>query len=242
MLLNPDMLPQQDGAMSIEPQYDGVIMLSPEAVLFSDAKPRPDGRKVYHVFERTPGDGPRDEAAQNDDFRSRREQLFSQAHENTIHNIQQVLAESGLVNQDWCEGSLGDTAEGTPVAPTNNHSTEVHNITQTTQSNANTQTCLDHQLQPPPRKLHQFEMVFPIEPYSCVQKRRLLRRLRRKGVGQVELEPENHRINVTTRRSANVILSVLRGVDPNARLLGTFRETLIEDNIDPDSVEVVDGL
>lgn len=91
-------------------------------------------------------------------------------------------------------------------------------------------------------QLHQFEMVFPIEPYSCVQKRRLLRRLRRKGVGQVELEPENHRINVTTRRSANVILSVLRGVDPNARLLGTFRETLIEDNIDADSVEVVDGL
>lgn len=101
MLLNPDMLPQQDGAMSIEPQYDGVIMLSPEAVLFSDAKPRPDGRKVYHVFERTPGDGPRDEAAQNDDFRSRREQLFSQAHENTIHNIQQVTRKHVMYAFRW---------------------------------------------------------------------------------------------------------------------------------------------
>lgn len=84
------MLPFQDNAVTIEPQYDGVIMLSAEAVLFSDAKPRPDGSKVYHVFERTIGETPRDDTIHSEDFRSRREQLFSQAHENTLHGIQQV--------------------------------------------------------------------------------------------------------------------------------------------------------
>ena len=74
--------------MSIEPQFDGVIMLSAENVLFSDAKPRPDGRKIYHVFEKTLE--ARDESIHSDDFCTRREALFSHAHENTIHNIQQV--------------------------------------------------------------------------------------------------------------------------------------------------------
>lgn len=90
MLPLSDMLPLQDEAVTIEPQYDGVIMLSSEAVLFSDAKPRPDGSKVYHVFERSLGEPTQDEAMQSEDFQTRQEQLFSQAHENTLQGIQQV--------------------------------------------------------------------------------------------------------------------------------------------------------
>lgn len=86
-------------------------------------------------------------------------------------------------------------------------------------------------------QLHQFEMVFPIE-----QKRRLLKRLRRKGMGYVEFEPENHRINIKTRKSVNTILSVLRGVDPNARHLGTYRESLLEETLEADSHDVVNRL
>lgn len=90
MLPLSDMHPLQDEAVTIEPQYDGVIMLSSESVLFSDAKPRPDGSKVYHVFERTLGEPAQDEVLQNEDFQTRQEQLFSQAHENTLQGIQQV--------------------------------------------------------------------------------------------------------------------------------------------------------
>ena len=82
-------------------------------------------------------------------------------------------------------------------------------------------------------------MVFPIEPKLT---RRLLKRLRRKGIGQVELEPENHRISIRTRKSANYILGVLRSIDPNVRLLETYRETLIEDPVDPENMEVIDAL
>lgn len=90
MLPLSEMHPLQDEAVTIEPQYDGVIMLSSEAVLFSDAKPRPDGSKVYHVFERALGEPAQDEGVQNEDFQTRQEQLFSQAHENTLQGIQQV--------------------------------------------------------------------------------------------------------------------------------------------------------
>lgn len=90
MLPLSDMHPLQDEAVTIEPQYDGVIMLSSESVLFSDAKPRPDGSKVYHVFERALGEPTQDEGVQNEDFQTRQEQLFSQAHENTLQGIQQV--------------------------------------------------------------------------------------------------------------------------------------------------------
>ncbi|KAG7161878.1 hypothetical protein Hamer_G007544 [Homarus americanus] len=244
MLPASDMLPLQDEAVTIEPQYDGVIMLSPEAVLFSDAKPRPDGSKVYHVFERTLGDPPRDEATQSEDFQSRREQLFSQAHENTLHDIQQVLAESGLVNQEWCEASgVGEAADSTSVPTTN--AASAYQISdpnfQTpagqTLTNSNHRTCLTRHQRLTPCRLHQFEMVFPNE-----QKRRLLKRLRRKGMGYVEFEPENHRINIKTRKSVNTSLSVLRGVDPNARHLGTCRDTLIEETVEPDSSEIMDGL
>lgn len=84
------MHPLQDEDVTIEPQYDGVIMLSSEEVLFSDAKPRPDGSKVYHVFERMLGEPIQDETMQNEDFQIRQQQLFSQAHENTLQGIQQV--------------------------------------------------------------------------------------------------------------------------------------------------------
>ncbi|XP_053635687.1 uncharacterized protein [Cherax quadricarinatus] len=244
MLPASDMLPLHDEAVTIEPQYDGVIMLSPEAVLFSDAKPRPDGSKVYHVFERTLGDPPRDEATQSEDFQSRREQLFSQAHENTLHDIQQVLAESGLVNQEWCESSgVGEAADSTTTFPTHNAATtyqmedsSFHVSAGQTLAN-NHRSCLTRQQRLAPCRLHQFEMVFPME-----QKRRLLKRLRRKGMGYVEFEPENHRINIKTRKSVNTILSVLRGVDPNARHLGTYRETLLEETVDAESSEIVEDL
>lgn len=69
-------------------------------------------------------------------------------------------------------------------------------------------------------QIHQFEIVLPLE-----HKRRLLKRLlKHKGVDFVEYEPENHRIIIKTRRSVHNILSVLRGVDPSARLLGTNRD------------------
>nr|XP_045595027.1 uncharacterized protein LOC123756085 isoform X2 [Procambarus clarkii] len=236
------MLPLQDEAVTIEPQYDGVIMLSPEAVLFSDAKPRPDGSKVYHVFERTLGEPARDEATHSEDFQSRREQLFSQAHENTLHDIQQVLAESGLVNQEWCEGSGVNQAVDTTTLPNANAATGYQTEDQGFLISAgqtfahNHRSCLTRQQRLAPCRLHQFEMVFPME-----QKRRLLKRLRRKGMGYVEFEPENHRINIKTRKSVNTILSVLRGVDPNARHLGTYRETLVEETVgDPN--EIMDDL
>ncbi|XP_064100464.1 uncharacterized protein LOC135211181 isoform X1 [Macrobrachium nipponense] len=233
MLPASDMLPLQDEAVSIEPQYDGVIMLSPEVVLFSDATPRPDGRKVYHVFQRNVGEAQRDESVHSEDFHSRREQLFSQAHENTLHNIQQVLAESGLVNQEWCEnGAEAPTNASTPTeADGQSHSIQ-----------AQSQPCYEVQMHSSPCKLHQFEMVFPIEPHSSRLTRRLLKRLRRKGIGQVELEPENHRINVRTRKSANFILGVLRSIDPNVRLIETYRETLLEDSLEAENLEIMDGL
>lgn len=69
-------------------------------------------------------------------------------------------------------------------------------------------------------QIHHFEIVLPLE-----HKRRLLKRLlKRKGVDFVEFEPENRRIIIKTRRSVHTILSVLRGVDPSARLLGTSRD------------------
>ncbi|MPC34856.1 hypothetical protein E2C01_028259 [Portunus trituberculatus] len=69
-------------------------------------------------------------------------------------------------------------------------------------------------------QVYQFEIVLPLE-----HKRRLLKRLlKRKGVDFVEFEPENRRIIIKTRRSVHTILSVLRDVDPSARLLGTSRD------------------
>ncbi|KAK7077431.1 hypothetical protein SK128_025225 [Halocaridina rubra] len=233
MLPASDMLPLHDGGVSIEPQYDGVIMLSPEVVLFSDATPRPDGRKVYHVFQRNVGESQRDEVNQSEEFQSRREQLFSQAHENTLHNIQQVLAESGLVNQEWCEGTGADAVNIANLTSQADDSLVVQ---------SRSRACLEGARQLSPCKLHQFEMVFPIEPHSSRVTRRLLKRLRRKGVSQVELEPENHRINIRTRKSAGFILSVLQTIDPHARLLDTHRETLVETPIEMENFEVIDGL
>lgn len=69
-------------------------------------------------------------------------------------------------------------------------------------------------------QIHQFEIVLPPE-----HKRRLLKRLlKHKGVDFVEFEPENHRIIIKTRRSVHTILSILRSVDPSARLLKTNRD------------------
>ncbi|KAK8398958.1 hypothetical protein O3P69_004218 [Scylla paramamosain] len=220
MLPLSDMLPLQEEAVTIEPQYDGVIMLSSEAVLFSDAKPRPDGSKVYHVFERTLGEPTQDESTPSEDFQARQEQLFSQAHENTLQGIQQVLAESGFVNQAWCEGSGG----GEPAGPTLEQSfaeDPAFSLSPGLNLTINTsQSCLSRHYQPPPSRVHQFEILLPLE-----HKRRLLKRLlKRKGVDFVEFEPENRRIIIKTRRSVHTILSVLRGVDPSARLLGTSRD------------------
>ncbi|KAG0719114.1 hypothetical protein GWK47_051179 [Chionoecetes opilio] len=215
------MLPLQDEAVTIEPQYDGVIMLSSEAVLFSDAKPRPDGSKVYHVFERAFGEPAQDEAMPTEDFQTRQEQLFSQAHENTLQGIQQVLAESGFVNQAWCEGS----GAGEPAGPTSEQGFAAENpafnlFPQMNLTVDTPQSCVDRHYQPPPSRVHHFEIVLPLE-----HKRRLLKRLlKRKGVDFVEFEPENRRIIIKTRRSVHTILSVLHGVDPSARLLGTSRD------------------
>ncbi|KAK3859334.1 hypothetical protein Pcinc_034551 [Petrolisthes cinctipes] len=219
----------EEEAVTIEPQYDGVIMLSPEAVLFSDAKPRPDGSKVYHVFERTlTGDTTTrdDNNTHSDDFHTRRDQLFSQAHENTLHGIQQVLAESGLVNQEWCEGSH-NTADNNTNNNNNNNTTttfsQPNEFSSPTHHNL-PHLCLSQNQHLIPSRLHQFEMMFPIQ-----QKRRLLKRLKRKGIGNVEFEPENHRINIKTRRSVSTILSVLCRIDPNAKHLGSYRDSLFEE-------------
>ncbi|KAK4311373.1 hypothetical protein Pmani_017122 [Petrolisthes manimaculis] len=236
----------EEEAVTIEPQYDGVIMLSPEAVLFSDARPRPDGSKVYHVFERTltaettTPTTPRDDnntttthsddntttTTHSDDFHSRRDQLFSQAHENTLHGIQQVLAESGLVNQEWCEGNHNTADNNTNNNNNNNNTTtfsQPSEFSSPTHHNL-PHLCLSQNQHLIPSRLHQFEMMFPIQ-----QKRRLLKRLKRKGIGNVEFEPENHRINIKTRRSVSTILSVLCRVDPTARHLGSYRDSLFED-------------
>ncbi|XP_076059873.1 uncharacterized protein LOC143036417 isoform X2 [Oratosquilla oratoria] len=180
------MLPFASGTVSIEPQYDGVIMLSAEAVLFSDAKPRPDGRKVYHVFERTLSTSTRDENLQTEEFSSTREQLLSQAREDNLQNIQQVLAENGLGNQEWsnCCESLGVGAWQTLSSDSQQHL-----------SNSRPDPSRRS-----PSKQYQFEMVFPTGPSGCHKMRALLRRLRHRGVNQVELEPENRRIVVKTRR------------------------------------------
>ncbi|KAB7501335.1 Zinc finger protein, partial [Armadillidium nasatum] len=71
----------------IDHNYDGVIMLSKDIVYFNDAQPRPDGRKIYHIFEQCPSslDGETSEEKPNvEDL-----ELFSKASENNIEHIRE---------------------------------------------------------------------------------------------------------------------------------------------------------
>ena len=75
--------------VSIEPQYDGVVMVSPDLVYFNDAQPRPDGKKVYHVFEKNeqeqivPEPNPKE-------FDLKQEELISKATVQSLYDIQHV--------------------------------------------------------------------------------------------------------------------------------------------------------
>lgn len=80
-------------SVGIEPLYDGVVMLSPEVVFFNDAQPRPDGRKIYHIFEHidTPeNEMPEDDSIDKIGFSESKFELFSKASVNNIHHIQNV--------------------------------------------------------------------------------------------------------------------------------------------------------
>ncbi|RXG56246.1 Zinc finger X-chromosomal protein [Armadillidium vulgare] len=84
----------------IDHNYDGVIMLSKDIVYFNDAQPRPDGRKIYHIFEQCPSsvDGETSEVKPNvEDL-----ELFSKASENNIEHIREVLACNGILYDEWC--------------------------------------------------------------------------------------------------------------------------------------------
>ena len=80
--------------VNIDPQYDGVVMLSPDLIYFNDAQPRPDGKKIYHVFEKSREEGFDNientilESHEEIDFKQ--EELFSKASVDNIYNIQQV--------------------------------------------------------------------------------------------------------------------------------------------------------
>lgn len=87
---------EADTFVSIEPQYDGVVMLSSDVVFFNDAQPRPDGRKIYHIFEHSYEENIDDDLSDKmkKDYDMKKNELFSRASEQSLQNIQQVSNKS----------------------------------------------------------------------------------------------------------------------------------------------------
>lgn len=72
-------------------------MLSPDELLFNDAKPRPDGRKIFHIFEKYFDEDYTDEKNaeylghnSEEEFLRNRNELFLKASDTSFYNIQQV--------------------------------------------------------------------------------------------------------------------------------------------------------
>ncbi|KAB7496906.1 hypothetical protein Anas_10121, partial [Armadillidium nasatum] len=97
-----------DERILINPSYDGVVMLSPDELLFNDAKPRPDGRKIFHIFEKYfDEDYTDDKNAEylghnsEEEFLSKRNELFLKASDTSFYNIQQILGKNGISLEQW---------------------------------------------------------------------------------------------------------------------------------------------
>ncbi|KAB7501336.1 hypothetical protein Anas_00436 [Armadillidium nasatum] len=74
----------------IDPTYDGVVMLSQDLQLFGDAEVRPDGRKIFHIFERAP-----ENEQVYDDYpvqipQKEKEALWLKTFESSFKNIQEI--------------------------------------------------------------------------------------------------------------------------------------------------------
>lgn len=75
-----------ENPINIDPEYDGVVMLSPDVIFFNDARARPDGQKIYHIFEHSfEDDLPEQEPF--DKFYG----IISKATQQNIQEIEQVL-------------------------------------------------------------------------------------------------------------------------------------------------------
>ena len=55
----------------------------------------------------------------------------------------------------------------------------------------------------------------------------MLKRLRRRGAGQIDLEPENRRIGIKTTQSYRSVLALLKKIDPATKHIVTTQEILV---------------
>lgn len=72
-------------------------------------------------------------------------------------------------------------------------------------------------------------MNFPSALQSTWSKSKLSKRLQRRGVFDVQYEPENFRITLKTLRSAQFILKILRKIDQNVFLISTAYDLVISE-------------
>ncbi|RXG51970.1 hypothetical protein Avbf_03580 [Armadillidium vulgare] len=234
--------------INIEPQYDGVVMLSSDVAFFNDAKPRPDGRKIYHIFEHS-GDEHQGETPDKStkEFDSRKKELFAKASENSIQNIQQQIADkaiialifrylfctsiikidnqkiiftkNGISMQEWCP-SLSSSATqilqsnaGHPLSDScnleSNDTASQYSLALPSVDNQEILTTILTQRMITPifitddfdllldihtfklYKVYQFYINFPAELQSSASKNRLTKRLNKRGIFNIQYEPEN---------------------------------------------------
>ncbi|KAB7500333.1 hypothetical protein Anas_11681 [Armadillidium nasatum] len=254
--------------INIEPQYDGVVMLSSDVAFFNDAKPRPDGRKIYHIFEHS-GDEHQGETPDKStkEFDSRKKELFAKASENSIQNIQQILAKNGISMQEWCP-SLSSSATqilqanaGHPLSDScnleSNDTASQYSLALPSVDNQEILTTILTQRMITPifitddfdllldihtfklYKVYQFYINFPAELQSSASKNRLTKRLNKRGIFNIQYEPENFLITLKTHRSAQFILKILRKIDQNVFLLSTTYDLVLNDN---DSEETLSNI
>ncbi|KAL7634001.1 UNVERIFIED_CONTAM: hypothetical protein RMT77_015962 [Armadillidium vulgare] len=86
----------------IDPTYDGVVMLSQDLQFFGDAEVRPDGRKIFHIFERAP-----ENEQVYDDYpvqipQKDKEALWLKTFESSFKNIQEIMLKNGVMLDEWC--------------------------------------------------------------------------------------------------------------------------------------------